>query len=310
MIRAKCKLQDAAVSVSKEIERYMRICILGASGMLGSALYNLFSETGRYVVFGTCREDISTRFQSFSKSRIVDRVDLNDWQSFVNELDRIDPDVVINCIGAFNRNTVSTSSDELFYLNSVVPRRLNLLSEAYDFRLIHISSDRVFDGLKGCYTELEVPNATDQYGVSKFLGESEGGNSVILRLSIIGHDLLEKKNIVDWFLSQSGSVEGFENAIFSGLPTNVVGEVILQYIIPNQEIRGIYHLSSNPISKFELLSLVKKAYGSSIEIKRSGRVCHNFSLDSSRFTRETGYISDEWSELIEKMRAFGEKYYV
>jgi dTDP-4-dehydrorhamnose reductase len=296
--------------LTQEIEKNMKICILGASGMLGSALYNLFSETERYVVFGTCRDNVSSKFQNFSNSQIVDEFDLNDWKSFVDKLNKINPDVVVNCVGAFNRKTSTISNNELFYLNSVVPRRLNYLSKTFNFRLIHISSDRVFDGLKGNYSELEIPNATDQYGLSKFLGESEGDNSVILRLSIIGHDLLAKKNIIDWFLSQKDSVEGFENAIFSGLPTNVVGDIILRHIIPNQDIRGVYHLSSNPISKFDLLSLVKNAYGSNTEIKRSGRICHNFSLDSSRFTSETGYISEEWAELIEMMRAFGEKYYV
>ena len=278
--------------------------------MLGSALYNLFSETGQYEVYGTCRDDVSSRFQKFSNSQILDQFDLNDWKIFEAKLNKINPDVVINCAGAFDRKTNTTSYDELIYLNSVVPRKLNHLSKYFNFRLIHFSTDRVFDGLKGNYSELEIPNATDQYGLSKFLGESEGDNSVILRLSIIGHDLLEKKNIIDWFLSQKDSVEGFENAIFSGLPTNVVGEIILRHIIPNQDIRGVYHLSSNPISKFDLLSLVKNAYGSKTEIKRSGRVCHDFSLDSTKFKCETGYTSEEWVDLIEMMQIFGEKYYV
>jgi dTDP-4-dehydrorhamnose reductase len=169
-------------------------------------------------------------------------------------------------------------------------------------RLIHVSTDCVFDGKKGNYTENDISNATDLYGRSKFLGEvAYSPHCVTLRTSIIGHEIKGRLGLIEWFMSQDKKIQGYKNAIFSGFPTIEVAHILRDYILPNQNLTGIYHISSDPISKYELLKLVAEKYDKKIEIEPYDDFYQNRSLDSSLFRKITGYEPPTWPELIEKM---------
>ena len=169
-------------------------------------------------------------------------------------------------------------------------------------RMIHISTDCVFDGKKGNYTETDTSTADDLYGRSKFLGEvAYPPHCLTLRTSIIGHELKGKFGLIEWFLAQKGKVNGFTHAIYSGIPTVELAHIITDYILPNKDMNGVYHVSSDPISKYDLLKLVAKRYAKQIKIEPYNNFYQDRSLDSSAFRRIAGYTPPSWPELIDSM---------
>ena len=155
------------------------------------------------------------------------------------------------------------------------------------------------------YTEADSPDAKDLYGRSKFLGEVDYPHAVTLRTSIIGHELDGARSLIGWFLSQTGCVKGYKRAIFSGLPTVEIARVLRDHVIPYPELHGVYHVSAEPISKFDLLSLVAQTYEKIIDITADDQTVIDRSLDSTRFRQATGFAPKPWPELIRSMRDFG-----
>ena len=155
------------------------------------------------------------------------------------------------------------------------------------------------------YMEADASDAKDLYGRSKYLGEVDYPNAITLRTSIIGHELDGARSLVGWFLAQEGSVKGFKRAIFSGLPTVEIARIIRDFVIPHPELHGTYHVSAEPINKYDLLQLVAQVYGKTIEIIPDDKFTIDRSLDSSRFRELTGYSPPNWTELVQVMREFG-----
>ena len=166
---------------------------------------------------------------------------------------------------------------------------------------MHLSTDCVFSGEKGNYSESDISDAKDLYGRSKFLGEVDYPHALTLRTSIIGRELQSANGLIGWFLSQEGSCPGFRRAIFSGFPTVILAEIIRKYIIPNPELHGLYNVAAQPISKYELLQLVAEIFGKSIEIIADDSLVIDRSLNADRFTQATGYRAPGWRELVESM---------
>ena len=129
-------------------------------------------------------------------------------------------------------------------------------------------------------------------------------HAITLRTSIIGHELNGAHSLVGWFLAQQDSVKGFARAIFSGLPTIEMARVIRDYVIPHPELHGVYHVSADPINKFDLLTLITVVYGKKINITRDESFIIDRSLDSTRFREATGYQPKSWPELIRQMYKF------
>ena len=159
-------------------------------------------------------------------------------------------------------------------------------------------------GTRGMYREQDGADAGDLYGRTKLLGEVDYPHAVTLRTSIIGPELGTGNGLIGWFLAQQGAVRGFTRAVFSGLPTVELARVMRDYVIPRPDLRGVYHVSADPINKFDLLQLVAKAYGKTIDIRADGDLVIDRSLDSSRFRQITGYQPAPWPELIRQMHAF------
>lgn len=282
------------------------ILVLGASGMLGHAVLRFFSQSPGYQVWGSARSwGVPSQLPSVVRERIVCGVDVENTDSLIKLFAVARPDVVINCIGLVKQLLQADDPLAAIPINALLPHRLAGLCEMVRARLVHISTDCVFAGTKGRYREADESDARDLYGRSKYLGEVDYPHAVTLRTSIIGHELNSAHSLVGWFLAQQGSVRGFTQAIFSGLPTVELARVIRDFVIPNPELTGTYHVSAEPISKFELLSLVANVYGKNIAITPDDKLVIDRSLDSSRFRQTTGYAPPSWPDLVAQMRDFG-----
>lgn len=282
-----------------------RLLVLGASGMLGNAVIRLFSQDASWCSIGTTRSAAHhLKFPDRVRERLINGVDVENFDSLSSAFATAKPDVVINCVGLVKQLAEANDPLAAIPINSVLPHRLARLSALAGARLVHLSTDCVFDGSKGNYTEGDKPDANDLYGRSKLLGEVDYENAITLRTSIIGRELGSAHSLIDWFLSQEGQVKGFTKAIFSGLPTVELARVIKEHVLPNPQMRGLYHVSAQAISKYDLLQLVSKAFGKTIQIVPDATVSINRSLDSSRFCGETGYAPPEWPELIRNLRDF------
>jgi dTDP-4-dehydrorhamnose reductase len=189
-------------------------------------------------------------------------------------------------------------------INAMLPHRLARLCALGGARLVHVSTDCVFNGTKGDYRESDPSDAADLYGKSKFLGEVAYPQTVTLRTSIIGHELASAHGLIDWFLAQEGRVKGFRRAIFSGLPTVELAQVVRDFVLPHPEISGVFHVASEPIAKFDLLRMVAEVYGKSIEIVPDDAVVIDRSLNADCFSEATGYVAPPWPELVRRMHDF------
>lgn len=280
-----------------------KILILGASGMLGHTLFSQLFLSDRYDVLATARkaDTLAPYFRPEMLRNITSGIDADNFDSIVKVTGDFKPDCIINCIGIIKQLSASTEHIPALSINALFPHRLASLCKAAGARLIHISSDCVFDGIKGNYCEDDVSNASDLYGRTKFLGEPTYPDSVTLRTSIIGHELGTRYGLVEWFLSQTTEVNGFTRATFSGFPTITLADIIINHVLPDTDLHGLYHVSSDPICKYDLLGMIAHEYGIPTRIVPCNDFIANRALDSHRFRQATGYSVPTWEELIRHM---------
>jgi dTDP-4-dehydrorhamnose reductase len=284
----------------------MKILVLGVTGMLGNAVLRLFAQDRIHQVFGSIRSTGALRLLPRElHSNVICGVDVENIDSLTRLFAVVQPDVVINCVGLVKQLTEADDPLAAIPINALLPHRLARLCEVAGARLLHMSTDCIFSGAKGMYTEADASDAKDLYGRSKYLGEVDYPHAITLRTSIIGHELDGARSLVGWFLEQTGSVKGYKRAIFSGLPTVEIARLIRDYVIPHPELYGVYHVSAEPINKFDLLTLVAQTYGKTIDISADDQLVIDRSLDSTRFRQATGFAPTPWPDLIRSMRDFG-----
>jgi dTDP-4-dehydrorhamnose reductase len=283
----------------------IRVLVLGVSGMLGNAVFRVFAQSDGYSVMGSVRSaGVLRLLPSELRDQVVCGVDVENADSLMRLFALVRPNVVINCIGLVKQLAEADDPLAAIPINALLPHRVARLCDVAGARLIHMSTDCVFAGTRGMYSEQDVSDAKDLYGRSKYLGEVDCPHAVTLRTSIIGHELSSANGLVAWFLAQQGPVKGYARAIFSGLPTVELARVIRDFVVPNPELRGLYHVSAEPINKYELLKLVAQVYGKAIDITPHDKLEIDRSLDSSRFREITGYQPAAWPELVRRMHEF------
>ena len=283
----------------------MKILVLGVSGMLGNAMLRTLAETDGLEVFGTARSaGVLRQLDASLTPRIVTGVDVENWDALTTLFADVRPDVAINCIGLVKQLAQADDPLQALPINSLLPHRLARLCGLIGARLVHISTDCVFNGRKGNYRESDPSDAEDLYGRSKLLGEVAYPHTITLRTSIIGHELASAHGLVGWFLSQQGKVRGYRKAIFSGLPTVELARVVRDFVLPDIGLTGLYHVAAEPITKYDLLRLVGTAYGKDTEIEADDGVVIDRSLNAARFHEATGYIAPPWPALVARMREF------
>lgn len=283
----------------------MRILVLGVTGMLGSTLFRSYYG-GEYDVWGTLRGEHGLNyFTEQAHRKLISNVDILDQDALLKVFERVKPNLVINCIGLIKQLACASDPLAVLPINALFPHRLSNLCSISQVRLIHISTDCVYSGKCGFYSEFDASDADDLYGKSKFIGEILNRSHVMtIRTSIIGHELNSNYALVNWFLAQNKQTKGYVNAIFSGLPAIELANVIRDYVIPNHNLCGLYHVAAKPINKYDLLNLIAKVYHKKIDIIPDVRMVIDRSLNAERFNQVTGYVPPAWSELIEKMHQF------
>ncbi|MBU1121796.1 MAG: SDR family oxidoreductase, partial [Candidatus Omnitrophica bacterium] len=214
-------------------------------------------------------------------------------------INKVTPQIIINCIGLIKQSLKNDNPLKSIELNALFPHKLAQVCDSNNIKLIHISTDCIFLGNKGYYNEDDASDVVDLYGKTKSLGEISYGNSLTIRTSMIGHELNSQRGLLEWFLSQEeGKVKGYTKAVFSGFTTLALCGILKDIIDNYSDLRGIYHISSEPIDKFNLVSLIKKVYKANIDIEPyNGFVCDR-SLDSTRFRNITNFKPSLWEDMI------------
>lgn len=280
-----------------------RVLILGITGMLGHTLFKEMNKNTNLEVFGTTRNKngLENYFTEDEMIKIRGNVDADNFETVIRAIASVQPTIIINCIGIIKQLPISKDPLTAITVNAQLPHRISLVARSANARFIHISTDCVFNGKKGNYTEKDHSNAEDLYGRTKFLGEVAYPHCVTLRTSIIGHELKTNYSLVDWFMSQQNDVNGFTKAMYSGFPTIEIVNIISNYVIPNKNLTGLYHVSSDPISKFDLLNILKEIYKKDININPFSDFVLDRSMNSDKFKLATGYVAPSWNQLIENM---------
>jgi dTDP-4-dehydrorhamnose reductase len=278
----------------------MRILVLGATGMLGHKVVQVFRD--RYEIWATIRDraEVCVQLGLIKEDRLLRGVEATNMDSVVKAFVHCHPQVVINCLGIIKQLEQSKAHLPSITVNALFPHRLADLCRAAGARFIHISTDCVFSGRKGNYSEDDIPDAEDLYGRSKLLGEVTSPGCLTLRTSIIGRSLHQDgPGLMDWFIGQRGKkVKGFARAIYSGITTTELSNVIANLLERHPTLEGLWHVSSKPISKYNLLGLINEAMELEITIEKDETFVCDRSLNSTRFRNATGYEAPDWVSMI------------
>jgi dTDP-4-dehydrorhamnose reductase len=239
-----------------------KILVLGGEGMLGHKMTQIlrprFPDTTCSIV-GSLEDGFYRKIDLFRQGPVLERMNAMDLPAFETALRAGQWDVVVNCIGIIKQREEAKNSLISITLNSLLPHKLAAVVSEWGGRVIHFSTDCVFDGRRGHYSEDDISNAEDLYGKSKYLGEvSQAKNALTLRTSVIGRELSGFRSLLEWFLAQQGgTVKGFKKHIYSGITTLYLSELVAFLIEKWPDLWGLYQVAADPISKFELLSRIR-----------------------------------------------------
>ena len=273
--------------------------------MLGHKMFQVLRE--RFSgSFCTTLEDVRRppfdKVELLQGDDVIRGVDVMDFDRLHGVLRDIRPDFIVNCVGIVKQRQESRMAIPSIVINSLLPHKLAAFAAGWGGRVIHPSTDCVFDGKRGGYTEADDSSAEDLYGKSKFLGELHGDNGLTLRTSIIGRELAEHRSLLDWFLMQQGkAVRGFRRVIYSGVTTNQLAEVVTLVIQKFPGLHGLFQVVSEPISKHDLLCLIRDAYKLEVNITPEDGEVSDRSMKGDKFREATGYVSPPWTELVERL---------
>ena len=285
----------------------MRILVLGGSGMLGHKMFQTLGQ--RFpdtwcTIRGRVAGSLLARIPLFTDStRIVENVDVMALGAVDDHLAALRPDVVVNCVGIVKQRGEAKAAIPSITVNSLLPHRLAAALQPWNGRLVHISTDCVFNGRRGRYTEDDLPDAEDLYGRSKALGEVTESNALTLRTSMIGRELTGHRSLLDWVLAQQGrTISGYRRAFYSGVTTNELASVVGRLIEERPALSGLYQIASDTITKYDLLRLIVDAYGLDIEVVADDAFFCDRSLVGARFAAAAGYHCPPWPALIAALR--------
>ncbi len=280
-----------------------RILVVGASGMLGHEAIRVLAPD--FEVWGSCRRPEELPDLGIPTERLLGGLDAADPQSAYELIERVRPDLVLNAIGIVKQRADAKAAIPSIKVNSLWPHLLADACAHHGARTVHVSTDCVFSGSRGMYTEDDVPDAFDLYGRSKLLGEvTDRENAVTLRTSIIGWQIEAPTGLVGWFAAHRNErLQGYRRAVFSGLTTRALTEVVRDVVLPDALLSGLWHVSATPIDKYSLLMKLAGHLGWAIDITPVDEPVINRSLDSHRFRARTGWTPPSWDELLDALAA-------
>jgi dTDP-4-dehydrorhamnose reductase len=274
------------------------VLVLGGTGMLGHVVVDHLGTAGFDLHASIRRRSLAGHLNPATRLHDFDATS----DSVAELIDAVQPMAVVNCIGLVKQLDDASKPLPSISLNALLPHQTAAACEIIGARLIHISTDCVFSGLLPIgekYTEDDVPDARDLYGLTKYLGEVHAARALTLRTSIIGSELERSTGLLEWFAAQDGGrVNGYTRAIFSGLTTRALARVISWIITEHPQLNGLYHVSSEPLSKYELLQALRGVLGVDIEIVPVDEPVINRALSSDRFRSITGFEAPSWEEML------------
>jgi dTDP-4-dehydrorhamnose reductase len=278
-----------------------RVLVLGGTGMLGHVLYRECSR--RFDARATVRTDElgEVAATALDADRTITGVHAEDISTVERALRQSGAEVVVNCIGVVKQRASTIGPAEMIHANTLFPHQLAEICAERGVRLIHVSTDCVFSGRRGGYTEDDTPDPEDTYGRSKLLGEPAGPGVLNLRTSMIGFELESSRGLLEWLLAQSGEVHGFTEARFTGPTVPVVAETIAEIVEHHPGLEGTWNLGAEPISKHDLVVLLRDAFELDLKVVPDDRVKVDRTLDSSRFRAATGWTAAGWPEMVAEL---------
>jgi dTDP-4-dehydrorhamnose reductase len=281
----------------------LRVLILGASGLIGSGLFIQLSRLISCEVLALVRNTNDKKlFHNILHKNIIYYPDFNDLGALKKKLTEIQPTVIINCIGVTKHSKSIENQSLSIFINSILPIRLSEICRKQDIKFIHISTDCVFSGSKGNYTDYDQADSLEFYGRTKALGEMCEQSALILRTSTIGHENKYKYGLLEWFLCQRSSCNGYTEAFFSGLTTHEFGNILANIIMNHHHLYGIFNAGSEKISKFDLLNFIAIEYNLDIDIQPSSKLKIDRSLISQKLFDRIGYIPKPWPQQLAELR--------
>lgn len=278
--------------------------------MLGHMAVRVLGAT--FEVFGTTRGDRSTipvLGKLLPGDNWITGVDVLNEEEIERVLKVVEPQVVINCVGLIKQKMDNSSYTDSIEINALLPHRLFLLCQKHDSKLIQISTDCVFTCEDGIKRQSDIPNAVDLYGRTKHLGEVDYGDALTIRTSIVGRQISGNESFFEWVLSQSGKIAyGYANALYTGLTTFALSSVISQILNNHASLSGLWQVSSEPISKYELMERLNQELSLEIDVMKNTDFKCDRRLDGSLFTEETGIFIPSWNEMISQF-SMDQNYY-
>lgn len=283
----------------------MRILVLGGTGMIGHRMWATLNLLG-HDVYATCRAKEITQFlkiPGISSEKCFLNTDVLDYEKLSSIITEVNPEIVLNCVGIVKQLEASKNHILSIELNSLFPHKLAEICKKNRTRMIQFSTDCVFSGQKGNYSEDDSLDVEDLYGRSKILGEVTNQDHILtIRTSTIGREINPHGGLVEWFLSQNGgTIKGFSNALYSGLPTHSLAKHIDKYILQNDNLSGLYHVASESIDKYQLLTLVKETLDLDINIIKEENFIMKRDLNSDKFHEQTGAVAPKWKDIIDDL---------
>tara|TARA_B110000305_G_C19465507_1_gene657611 strand:+ start:7172 stop:8047 length:876 start_codon:yes stop_codon:yes gene_type:complete len=281
-----------------------KILILGSTGMLGSQITKYFHNINKYDIVCVIRDKKKFNLLKIKyKNMKIILCNLDNTKKLEKIIKKNNPDCLINCVGMVKQIINSNNRKLTYFLNVTIPKKLSKLATTQNFKLVHFSTDCVFSGSKGNYTEKDKPDCKDYYGITKLKGEVQSNNTINLRTSIIGHELNTKNGLLEWFMNSRKKVYGFKDVIFSGLTTLEVAKFLNEYIIKKNVIKsGLFHLSSKPINKFSLLKKISKIYNKDILIIPKNTIKCDRSLNSNKLKKIIKYKDKSWQKMLIELK--------
>jgi dTDP-4-dehydrorhamnose reductase len=283
----------------------MKVLVLGGEGMLGHKMFQVLNS--RYpdiacTVMGSLREPFFQSIDLFNQGNVIEKVNAMDIANLGNRLRQLCPQFIVNCIGIVKQRGEARDPILSITLNSLLPHKLAEFARDWGGRVIHFSTDCVFSGERGSYSEEDESDAKDLYGKSKFLGEVTSENALTLRTSIIGRELAQFQSLLEWFLSQRNkTVRGFTRVIYAGVTTNYLAQLVGNLITDYPELSGLYQVTSPAISKHDLLCMLRDEYNLSVEIIPDDQEFSDRSMVGEKFIETTGYSYPNWPSLAAQL---------
>ena len=278
----------------------MRILILGGSGLIGNRLVRTLDEVAD--VFATTRKDDSDGFPKklLKRNKWITKFEASDFKLVEKKIRESKPDVLINCVGDTKRGLFPKDLSSQMQINSLLPHFLNSLAIDLGVRLVHLSTDCVFSGGKGNYSETFVPDAIDVYGRFKADGEFCNPFNLTLRTSFVGREINSFTNLFEWARrNQNRKIQGFKNVVYSGFTTLAFSTIVKEIIFEKQNLTGLWNVASKPISKLDLLVMLNDSLKYNLDIESNDEVVLNRSLNSEEFKKSTQICIPSWAKMIE-----------